>query len=72
MRENSAYTLVSLADPEEYTFAICLQDSNGTSLQLGYLAISLGFGSYLPLSFLPPLPLENDHSIRSINLFHIQ
>jgi len=34
---------VSLADPEEYTFAICLQDSNGTSLQLGYLALSLGF-----------------------------
>ncbi|KAF9781170.1 hypothetical protein BJ322DRAFT_1079424 [Thelephora terrestris] len=38
-----AYTLVPLADPREYTFAICLADSNGTGLQLGYLALSLGF-----------------------------
>ena len=52
---NLAFTFVSLANPEEYTFAICLQDFIGTSLQVGYLAQSLVFGSCPPL-FFPSFP----------------
>lgn len=38
-----ADTFVSLVNPEEYTFATCLQDPDGTALQLGYLGSSLAF-----------------------------
>jgi len=38
-----AYTYVSLASPQTYTFATCLQGPHETDLQLGYLGLSLGF-----------------------------
>lgn len=43
---NTAYTYVSLVLPRTYTFATCLQEQRDTNLQLGYLGLSLGFGSY--------------------------
>ena len=46
-REISAYTYVSLLSPQAYTFASCLQGPHDTDLQLAYLALSLGFGSYV-------------------------
>ena len=45
--ENPAYTYASLVSPQTYTFATCLQGHHETDLQLGYLGLSLGFGSYL-------------------------
>jgi len=44
--DNSAYTYVSVVSPQKYTFATCLQGHHETDLQLGYLGLSLGFGSY--------------------------
>ena len=45
--EKPAYTYASLVSPQKYTFATCLQGHHETDLQLAYLGLSLGFGSFL-------------------------